>query len=107
MPSAIQFGMPLNEFWHGDMRLLEAYQTAYYRNVRYNAWCIGDYMREAVRIGVNNVLNKKQINKWVEFKDPMEKLKKKKPISKEQMEIEFRERQRQDWEFTQKILHRS
>ena len=107
MPSAIQYGMPLDEFWYGDMRLLDAYQKAYYRNVCFNAWKIGDYMREAVRIGASNALNKKQITKWVEFKDPMEKLEKKKPISKENMEIEFRQRQAQDKAFVQRILHRS
>lgn len=106
MPSAIQYGMPLDVFWYGDIRLLEAYQKAYYRNVCFNAWKIGDYIREAVRIGASNALNKKQITKWVEFKDPMEKLEKPK-ISKEDMEIEFRRRQKLDWEFTQKILHRS
>lgn len=109
MPSAIQYGMPLDEFWYGDMRLLEAYQKAYYRNVCFNAWKIGDYMREAVYIGAHNALATKKsemITKWVEFTDPMEKLFKPK-ISKEDMEVEFRKRQAQDWEFVQKILHRS
>lgn len=56
-----------------------------------------------------NAKSKGQINwKWIDFTDPIEKLEKKKnPISKEEMEIEFRRRQAQDWEFVQKILHRS
>lgn len=55
-----------------------------------------------------NAKNRSQINwDWIEFKDPIEKLEKRKPISKEEMEIEFRKRQAQDSEFVQKILHRS
>lgn len=102
--------MSWDEFWYGDIRLLEGAQKAYYRNVCYNAWQIGSNMNVALAKFFNNfnAKNKSQIDwKWVDFVDPMEKLEKKKPISKENMEIEFRQRQAQDKAFVQKILHRS
>lgn len=101
--------MSLDEFWYGDIRLLDAYQKAYYRNSCYNAWLIGSNMNVALNKFFNNfnAKNRGQIDwEWVEFKDPMEKLKKSKTISKENMEVEFRRRQAQDKEFVQKILHR-
>lgn len=102
--------MPLDEFWYGDFRLLEAYHKAYYRNICYNAWQIGNNVNVALAKYFNNsnAKTKAQINwKWVDFVDPIEKLEKKNPVSKEKMEVEFRKRQAQDKAFVQKILHRS
>ena len=47
MPLAIQYGMSEYQFWHGDMRLLEVYQKAYYREKSYSAWLIGARVFEA------------------------------------------------------------
>lgn len=110
MPSAIQYGIPLDAFWYGDLRLLDAYKKAYLRDVSFRAWKIGDYMCSSVYIGVHNALAAKKselIKEWITFKDPIEKLERKTPISKENIEVEFRRRQAQDNAFVQKILHRS
>lgn len=66
--------MPLDEFWHGDVRLLEAYQKAYMRNVSYTAWFNGMYNRIAVEIGAKNALITKKsehIDTWIDFVDPV------------------------------------
>lgn len=76
--------MPLNEFWHGDLRLFEAYQKAYIRHISYTAWCQGNYNRIAVEIGAkNSMITKKSdhIDKWLEFDDPIEKIVKSKAKS--------------------------
>ena len=87
LPSAIQYGMPLNEFWHGDLRLLEAYRKAYIRNVCFVAWKQGDYNRIAMEIGAKNALATKKsehIDRWIEFIDPIEKIEKAKLKEKQQ-----------------------
>lgn len=81
------------QFWHGDMRLLEAYKKAYYRNISYTAWYNGMYNRIAVEIGAKNALATKKsnhIDEWVDYKDPIEKKKKDKPKNKLEHEKEFR-----------------
>lgn len=95
--------MPLDEFWHGDMRLLEAYQKAYYRDKNYTAWLQGSYSKVSVEMGVRNALaakKKDRISEWVELKDPMEKFSKPK-ITEDNLENEFRKQQanQQDWLF--------
>lgn len=85
-------------------------KKAYYRDRTFTAWCVGNNVHIALCKFFNNfnAKNKSQIDfNWVNYKDPVEKLFKPKTISKEDMEIEFRKRQAQDWEFVQKILHRS
>ena len=87
--------MPLDEFWHGDIRLFDAYRKAYIRDVCYKAWKQGDYNRIAFEIGAKNAMATKKsehINDWIEFKDPLEKLEKPK-ITNENLEQEFRKQQ--------------
>ena len=101
--------MPLDEFWYGDLRLLEVYQKAYLRDCSYRAWVIGSNVNKALSKYFENDHSKKRTVsfEWEDYKDPIEKLFKPKTISKEQMEVEFRQRQAQDKAFVQKILHRS
>ena len=84
--------MPLNEFWHGDMRLLEVYQKAYYKNVTYTAWINGNYMMFAVEKGARNALavKKEHIDRtWVDYVDITKKMEE--PIiTKDNLEEEFR-----------------
>ena len=86
--------MPLNEFWHGDMRLLEVYQKAYYRNVSYTAWVQGQYNHIAHSVTMANSFAKKGQQKvdYPEWKDPMQKLQKPK-ITKDNLEEQFRKQQ--------------
>ena len=89
--------MPLDEFWHGDMRLLDAYQKAYLRNKSYTAWINGVYIFEASSKAVANGNRSKQsdpIQNYDEWKDPI-KSTTKITITKEEAEEEYRTEQAQ------------
>lgn len=95
--------MTEEQFWHGDLRLLEVYQKAYYRNISYIAHIQGNYTMIATEKGARNALatKKKDIDrKWIEYKDPFEKFDKPK-ITKDNLEEEFRKQQieQNDWLF--------
>lgn len=88
--------MSAEEFWHGDMRLLEARQKAYMRNVSYTAWQQGQHNSVAFSVVMANAFAKKGAKKqeYPNWEDPMEKLCKK-VITKENIEEEFRKQQAQ------------
>lgn len=94
MPLAIQYGMPLNEFWHGDMRLLSAYQKSYIRGTHYSAWVQGQYNEAAYGVIMSNAFSKKgqKQAEYPKWKDPLEKIQKPR-IKKENLEEEFRKQQ--------------
>lgn len=94
MPLAVQYGMPLNDFWHGDIRLLNVYQKAYLRHTSYTAWLNGQYNSVAHSISLANGFatkgqKPKEFPKW---KDPVEVMSKPK-ITKDNIEEEFRKEQ--------------
>lgn len=97
--------MPIDEFWHGDMRLLEVYQKAYMRDISYKAWLQGQYNSVAYGIVMANAFAKKGQKKaeYPQWVDPMEKYDKPK-ITKENLEYEFRKQQAEqnDWLFNRK-----
>ena len=89
--------MPLNEFWYGDMRLFDCYQKAYLADKSYSAWYNGAYVFEAVSKAIHNGFGRKKGEKgqdYDQWKNPLAKLHKRK-LSKEELEIEFRESQYQ------------
>lgn len=94
--------MSVEEFWHGDMRLLEAYQVSYFRKVSYEKWLEGQYNLLAFGVTISNAFAKKGSKqaKYPEWKDPMEKYSKPK-ITQENIEDEFRKQQveQQAWLF--------
>ena len=94
--------MSYQEFWHGDMRLLEVYQKAYYRDISYKAWVQGQYSQMAFGVVLSNAFAKKGARQaeYPQWKDPFEKLYKPK-ITKENLEQEFRKQQAelQSWLF--------
>ena len=86
--------MSIEEFWHGDMRLLEVYQKSYMRDISYKAWLQGQYNCVAYGIVMANAFAKKgqkqaEYPQWV---DPMARFYKPK-ITKENLEYEFRKQQ--------------
>jgi hypothetical protein len=95
LPLAFQYGQPLDEFWHGDMRLLKARQIAYYRDKTYTAWINGSRTFEAnskVSANANRTKKTDKVEQYSsEWKDPFEK--KKKRITHENLESEFRKEQ--------------
>ncbi len=90
--------MPLNEFWHGDMRLFEAYQKAYYRDKSFSAWYNGQYVFEGLNKAIYNGFGRQRksdkAEEYLPWKDPMERFDKP-VISKENVEEEFRKQQAQ------------
>ena len=97
--------MSYNEFWYGDIELLNVYQKAYYRDRSYTAWLNGQFTSIAFGIVMSNAFAKKgakkaEYPKWV---DPMEKFERKK-LSEEDLEIKFRQQQydQQSWLFAKK-----
>ena len=93
--------MPLDEFWHGDMRLLECYQKAYYRDKSYTAWLNGAYVFEAQSKVIYNGFGRskgqkaQQYNDWV---DPVPQ-KEKPQMNIDDVELEYRRLQaeQQNW----------
>jgi hypothetical protein len=103
LPEAIRCGMPVDEFWHGDMRLLKSYQMAYYRNISYSSWLQGYYNFEAYSKALSNSNRSKKtdpVAQYSQWRDPMADLNKPK-ITKENLEEEFRKEQirQNDWLF--------
>lgn len=86
--------MSHNEFWYGDMRLLEGCQRAYMRDKSYTAWLQGQYNSVAYGIVMANAFAKKgaKTAEYPQWVDPMAKYDK--PIiTKENVEYEFRKQQ--------------
>lgn len=78
--------MSLSDFWHGDIRLLSAYQKAYIRDKSYTAWVFGNYSMFATERGVRNAMATKTSEidrKWIKWEDPLEKIPRKKQGSKD------------------------
>ena len=86
--------MTIKEFWYGDMRLLTAYQKAYYREVSYRAWLQGYYDSVAYGTVMANAFAKKGAKKaeYPQWVDPMAKYDKPR-ITAENIEEEFRKQQ--------------
>jgi hypothetical protein len=97
--------MTTDQFWYGDLRLLQAYQKAYIRNISYSAWVNGNYANMAHSISLSNAFAKKGAKKaeFPQWVDPFKKINKKK-ITKEKLETEFRKQQIEQnaWLFNRK-----
>lgn len=98
--------MTTQEFWHGDMRLLGAYRTAFMRKTSYVAWLSGYYNNVAFETGLSNMWAKggKHI-KYIPFKDPTEQEKKPK-ITQENIEVEFRKQQARQQSWFHDLIHK-
>lgn len=94
--------MSLDEFWHGDMRLLSVYQKAYFRDKSYTAWLNGQFGCIGYGVVMSNAFAKKGSKQaeYPQWKDPFEKFNKPK-ITKDNLEYEFRKQQsmQQAWLF--------
>jgi hypothetical protein len=85
--------MPLDEFWHGDLRLLEAYQKAYRRDKSYTAWINGAFFFEAsskVSANANRTKITDKVHQYDEWKDPINT---KQKVTEEEFEEDFRQTQ--------------
>jgi hypothetical protein len=77
--------MPLDEFWHGDMRLLKAYQVAYFKKASFEAWQNGFYSNVAVSLALGNAFAKKgaKPEKYPKWQDPTETMQEKVAVPKD------------------------
>ena len=68
--------MSLDDFWHGDMRLLNVYQKAYLRDRDYSAWANGQYANIAFSVVMANAFSKKGQSKaeYPKYSDPIDKI---------------------------------
>lgn len=103
---ALQYGMCTDEFWHDDKRLFEVYQKAYYRRLYENAWLSGLYVNIAVQNTAGNIFAKKG-EKPLEYpSEPFDPFKKKKIITKENIESEYRNSQKEQNDFIRMLLNK-
>lgn len=89
--------MPLDLFWHGDIRLLDAYRKAYLRDKSYTAWLNGAYNFEGqskASANANRTKKSDPVLQYADWKDPIEQ-RSKATITKENREKEFRNLQAQ------------
>lgn len=98
--------MPLAEFWHGDLRLLTAYEKAYFRDVSYRAWWTGMYGQLAVSQGVNNAFAKSDSQRapFPKYEDVVQKVDRKRTITKQNLEIEFRKQMTAQNEWLRQLM---
>ena len=101
---ALQYGMCTDEFWHEDKRLFEVYQKAYYRRLYENAWINGLYVNIAVQNTAGNILAKKGAKPLEYPHEPFDPFKQKKVITKENLEGEFRDLQKNQNDFIRSLL---
>ena len=88
--------MTPEQFWYDDIRLFNAYEKAYYRNVSFKAWVQGNYDMFAVEKGARNALASKESNidrTWVEYIDPVEEKTKQNPKKHDREE----QRNQENW----------
>lgn len=99
--------MTYDEFWHGDMRLLEVAQKAYYRDRSYTAWLQGQYNQVAFGAVMSKAFAKKgeKTADYPQWKDPIEKTQKPK-ITKDNLEEEFRQSQANQNAWLRNILRK-
>lgn len=92
LPLALQYGMSVDDFWHKDKRLFDAYQKAYYTRQYETAWVNGLYVNIALCNLASNIFAKKGA-KALEYPqkpyNPFEK--KAEPVTKDNIEEKFRE----------------
>jgi uncharacterized protein YgiM (DUF1202 family) len=107
LPIAVQYGMPINEFWYGDTRLLSVYQKAFLRNQSYTAWLQGQYNSVAFGIVLNNAFGKKgaKAQEYPNWKDPIPKPMQE-IITKENLENKFRQSQASQNNWLHSMLHK-
>lgn len=110
MPIAIQYGMTEQQFWHGDLRLLEVYQKAYIRDRAEKAYLQAQYQAVATEVAVSNVLatkksDKKSFSEIVAYVDPIEKItQKKEPLTTKNLEVKFRQDMIEQQQWLKSIL---
>lgn len=100
----LQYGMSVDEFWHGDKRLFEVYQKAYYSRLYETAWLNGLYVNIAVQNTAGNLLAKKGAKPLEYPQEPYNPFVKKKAVTSENLESEYRDLQKNQNDFIRNLL---
>lgn len=66
LPLAIQYGMPIKEFWDEDESLFYAYQKAYINNLHQTSHINALYFKIGIELGIANLFKGKN-DKYIEF----------------------------------------
>ena len=98
MPRAIEYGMPLDLFWHGEMTLISAYEKAYIRRTSLLAYHTANYMKTAFELAQGNVWSGKK-GKYHEMPKYQDPIKKSAVLTKENLEIKHRNLMADNMEF--------
>lgn len=71
MPRAIQYGMSIQDFWHGEITLIEAYSKAYLNDISQRSYLVGQNVYNAINVSIANFFGKekKQFNELYEMPD--------------------------------------
>jgi hypothetical protein len=100
--------MTPEQFWHGDMVLLEIYQKAYYTDKSYTTWQQGQYTFIATTIALNNMWAKDKSKRieYPKWESPNLVQERKEPISKDNLEIKYRKENLKQHNWLNKLLQR-
>jgi hypothetical protein len=101
---ALQYGMSWEEFWHKDKRLFEVYQKSYYKDIYEKAWLNGMYQHIALQVNLGNMFAKKGVKPLEYPHEPFDPFKQKKVITSENLEIEYRDLQKNQNDFIRSLL---
>ena len=98
LPSAIEYGMSIKDFWENDPELFWAYRFSYINKLKreeetfnYNAWLQGLYFFEGVSIALANGFGKSKL-KYPEMPYGMKNLDEPKMTEQERVTIELKGR---------------
>ena len=88
--------MTLEDFWYGDMRILDCYEKAYYRDKSFTAWQNGALVFEGLNKAIYNGFGRQKksdkAEEWSPWTDPCAQIEKPR-ITKENAEQEYRKQQ--------------
>ena len=97
--------MTIEQFWFGEIDLLKVYQIQYIRDKSYTAWINGQFSMVGNGLALSNSFAKKgtKPKEYPNWQDPIKRIYKPK-LSKEQLEIKFRQQQieQNNWLFGKK-----
>lgn len=100
--------MSVHDFWHGDIDLLKAYQTAYIRDVSYRAWAISKEMVTStlMALGLGFSTKKDENPIYPAWEDPIKKIEEKiVPMSSSEKNKKFATTMKNQTAFIHELLY--
>lgn len=100
--------MSIEDFWHSDIELLQAYQTAYIRDVSYRSWAYGKEMVQStlMALGLAFSTKKDENIQYQSWNDPLTAIQRKDiKMSSKEKERKFRSSMNDQTDFIHRLLH--